>query len=289
MNLFTRRNALRASGLALVAPFTGSVMGSFGQMPSVATSQPTQSNTSVPTLNSELLNYVIDHTAKGVASAHAGQRPDYAAISAHCRMMARHFDELGLDPLVKQHASDMLSALSYPSIDQQWKDAAVSRIQKHDPSFTANDLMSKNASPATSADWASALTTLKNKGFVACCHDAADQLSYMATVTSNPGSAAATVAYQRLQQTNGVHVLDIKCLGKFFLCLGGVVVAGAAVIALTVAVCGATGFVACVGGTVWAAAVVAEFGLVTGALITACGAFLVSDNQKTIWLEIEQA
>jgi hypothetical protein len=288
MNFVTRRNAIRASGLAMMAPFIGAGTSSFGQNPSAVPSQSPQSNTSVLTPNSDLLNYAADGAAHGVALAHSGQRPDYAAISAHCRAVARHIDELGLDPLIKHHSSDMLSSSSYPRIDSQWQNEAVSRVQKYDPSFTANDLMSKIPYPATSAEWVSALTSLKNRGFVAHCHDAADQLSYMATVSNNPASPAAAVAYERLRQSNGVHVLDVACLVKFFACIAAVVVVGTAVIAVVLVACAGIAIAACAGGGTLAAAYAAAFGLAVAAALAGCTAFLASGEAPRNLLEMAE-
>ena len=300
MNVLSRRSVVRSGSLLFALPFAGAVLPAFASDQTEAET-PSQTNgiklskTASTTVSLDFVNFVKDRSAKAAAATYQGQIPGYATVGDHFHMLGKHLSLAGADKLVKAHCKRMLKAGTTPSVDTQAIDHAVSCVRTYAPSYNAKELMSNSALPSTPKEWAVHLKKLKKKGLVTYCHRAARQLNAMGSASQNQAAGSSIVggnglyrpaAYNPRDQTQAAHLTEICSLSqkeKFFACIGATIAVGLIVLGVIVAVCGATGVVACIGAafpsaTVGTAVFVAGFGLIAGAVLTACGAYLSSSS-----------
>jgi hypothetical protein len=304
MNVISRRNVVRSASVLFALPFTEALLPAHAsEQAGLQSASQTNGNklkfssTAATAFSPDLLNYVKDHAARAAAAAYTGGPRDYIALGDQFHMLGKHLSSAGADKAVKAHCKKLLKTGTIPALDPQAVAHAVSCVRTYAPSFTSKTLLNSVALPATSQEWAVHLKKLKKNGLVKYCHQAARQLNAMGQASHNQAvgflkdgesGSFQSSAYDPTDPSQAAHLVDICSLSqkaKFALCIGATLLIGLLVIAAVVAICGATGLIACIGAafpsaTVGAGVVIAGFGLVTGALIAACSAFLASYHEK---------
>jgi hypothetical protein len=295
-NVTSRRDVVRSASILFALPLTEALMPTRATaetaLPGGSQIPKIKFTTNAATAFSmDMLNYVKDHAARAVAAAYQGGPRDYIALGDQFHMLGKHLSSAGADKAVKAHCKKLLKTGAVPTLDPQAIAHAVSCVRVYAPSFTSKTLLSSVALPATPQEWSMHMKKLKKNGVVKYCHRAARQLNAMGQVAHNQQaglSAAGTSgsfqssAYDPTDPAQAAHLVDICSLSqklKFFACLGATVVAGLLILAGLVALCGATALAACLGGSVFAGAFFAGFGLLTSAALALCTLYLSSYHE----------
>ena len=294
MNLMSRRGVVRSAGALLTLPIAEKLTPVLGaQQPLASGAVPTNrlwlSHRSATSVSPDLVNFVKDHAARVVAAGHQSQPGDYSSLGDQFHMLGKHLASAGANRAIRKHCRQLLKAGAVPSVDPQAIAHAVSCVQVYSPQYSANQLLNTGVLPSSSQEWAVQMKKLSRKGLVKYCHQAGRQLNAMGRTASfqpavfSPEGSIAHVVPADYHPAQAPHLQDICSLSqklKFFACIGATVAAGLIVLAAVVAICGATALAACFGGAVVAGVFFTGFGLITGALLTACSAFLTKDYQQ---------
>jgi hypothetical protein len=297
MNMIDRRSVVRSAGMLFALPFAAGLAPSYASETAEFSSVPQPnrirlSNTASTSVSLDLLNFVKDHSAGTVAAKYMGRAGSYSALADQYHLLGKHLSLAGADKAVKAHCRKLLKAGSVPTLDPKAVAHAVSCVRAYAPSYSAKDLLSSTVLPSTAHEWTVQLKKLKKNGVVKYLHRAGRQLNAMQRATydrpteqasANVSGQYTNASYTPTYPSQAAHIVEICSLQqklKFFACLGAVVAVGLIIIAAVVALCGATALAACLGGAGAATFYIAGFGLLTGAAIAACGAFLSSYNKK---------
>jgi hypothetical protein len=293
MNEISRRKVMRSASALLALPFAKGLLAptAFGQTRSQNASPAGSfklSGRAGTAVSLDFVSFVRDYSAKAIGASYQGRISDYTSLGDQFHMLGKHLSLAGADKAVRAQCRQLLKTGTVPPVDRKAIEDAVASIQTYAPGYSAKELMSVSALPASPQEWAVHLKKLKRHGLVAYCHRAARQLKAMGRAsgsqlgdrdTSVSGVIVKTAAYDPLDPRQAAHLEYICSTSqklKFIACIGATVAAGLLVLAAVVAICGATALAACFGGAVAANVFFAGFGVISAALLTACSAFLAT-------------
>jgi len=202
MNMISRRDVFRFSGLALAAPVAGAVL------PTLAASQ--QPNISTPRaqlpLSIDLVQYVNNQHASIAVNQlnHAPGPNDFRALSAHWRLVSKHFRKVNFDAQFQAAMPAIVSSGAFKNIDQSAYypavDSAVKALQQQGAKLTRNDLLASMGT-LPQGDITEYATTYVAKGLAYHCDHIAN---IFASYASGYG-LAAQVSHAAKLSSNKPH------------------------------------------------------------------------------------
>jgi hypothetical protein len=144
MNVISRRDVIRGSGLALGVPFTSSLMQS------AAFAQTTPVPASGPPFSVDLGNYVIDQMARLHAKTNQGTvtHRDLMEASQSVRLFAHHLEAWGVDRLAKSVAANLSTGFANMS-NYGVGDALYDRFSKYDTIASRDSFVRDFTVPST--------------------------------------------------------------------------------------------------------------------------------------------
>lgn len=167
MNVISRRDMFRTSGVLLAAPLVGALAGNAVSQ-TVATGSQITNNSNSPQYSKDLEEYVTEGLAEVLAQAHleTAQHKHWVQASSLSSLYASHLKVSGVNSAFIKSISGIKPTTISASALYPNNSAAVGYVQKYDPSFAASDF---SRPEMTQTNVISALTKLKTDGLSGIC------------------------------------------------------------------------------------------------------------------------
>ena len=195
MNVVSRRDAMRFSGLTLATTFTAPLLSAAAfaeQRPAQNQATTAQGASSAPPLNSDLVMFVNNQLLTTWANLRKGsaQSNDLVYASNCIHLYSNHFDQTGLDATIRSVAPQ-LDPVTAGTVKPQHLDKFLAYCQQYDSSIKESDIWHP---PSSAQAVSSTIRDLGNLGPSVMMHQAADRILAFSKTVKGASSGGASTA-----------------------------------------------------------------------------------------------